>query len=447
MKYLEIWLLLGLILFFSSATWGDEAEDAAAMIQAVLPKAEALTVDGRYDESQELVLKTFPEKSRTPIQTLILANVLFKQNPEKSYALHKQAAIALPKDASSQFEWAMDQHRAREYAAAAESYAKVFKLGTRVAGIYGLQAECLLRAGKTKEGAEAWRLSEEAHGSLEDLETWVCEVNSHLFPDRDRAKLLPKAAAGDIAAARDLIALDVAFRSDWWNDSPNARYLAHDLVLLRKTKFDDQPRLRQILCMGDCAVAEDNAKADCLRKASLLIDAKHTLPHDGIVVSSLLNNAISCGAISKKSAKAKWNKVIWEKAKAAKDAELFNIVANFNIGSDKMIAIDRTAWQATSDERFAASLVAGLAQSKNFSPDDAKVKQIVQKVLENWVIAQVIVNHAIRNKLPLEAPLVAAIKAEYTHFSLNGPLSPRPGANGLRRYFALLSKTVASGGK
>jgi hypothetical protein len=447
MKYLGLCLFLGPTLFLPSGTRGDEAEDAAAMLQAVLPKAEALTIEGRYDESQELILRTFPGRSRTPVQTLMLANVFFKQNPENSYALHKQAALALPKNASVQFEWAMEQHRAREYAAAADSYAKVFKLGARVAGIYGLQAECLLRTGKTKEAAEAWRLSEEARGSLEDLETWVCDVNGHLFPDRDRAKLLPKAAAGDIVAARDLIALDVAFRSDWWNDGPNARYLAHDLTLLRKTKFDDQPRLRQILCMGDCAAAEDNAKADCLRKAGLLIDAKGTLPHDGIVVSSLLNSAISCGAVSQEVAKAKWNKVIWEKAKAAKDAELFNIVARFNIGSDKMIAIDRIAWQATGDERFAASLVDGLAQSKHFSPDDAEVKQITQKVPENWVIAQVVVNHAIRNKLPLEVPLVAAIKAEYTHFSLNGPLSPRPGANGLRRYFALLSKTVASGGK
>ena len=179
-----------------------------------------------------------------------MANVLFKQNPEKSYALHEQAAIALPNDSgtSSSGRWTAPR---REYAAAAETYAKVFKLGVRIAGIYGLQAECLLRTGKTKEAAEAWRLSEKARGSLEDLETWVCDVNGHCFPDRDRAKLLPK-AAGNIVAARDLIALDVDFRRDWWNAGPNARYLAHDLTLMRKTKFDDQPRLRQILCMGDC---------------------------------------------------------------------------------------------------------------------------------------------------------------------------------------------------
>ena len=45
MKYLC--LFLGPILFSPSGARGDEAEDTAAAIQAVLPKAEALIVEGR----------------------------------------------------------------------------------------------------------------------------------------------------------------------------------------------------------------------------------------------------------------------------------------------------------------------------------------------------------------------------------------------------------------
>jgi hypothetical protein len=451
MRYIATCVFLVAVSFSPIAARANDADDAKAatkVFDSVMPKAEAMVIEGRYGEAKDLILKAFPEKSRTSIATLMLANVLTKQDPELSYALHKQTAAARPNDAAVQLEWAMEQHRAKEYATAGDAYAKVIKLGKKVAGIYGLRAECLIRTDKIKDAADVWKLSEEAEGSLEEFETWVCDVNGGLFPDRKRAELLPKVAGGDIASARDLIALDAAFRTDWWNARPNAPYLVHDLALLRKTKFADKHRQREVLCMGDCAAAaDDEAKDNCLRRANLLIGDNPVLPEDGVVMSYLLSTALATGAISKEDAKAKWGKVILDKAKATKDAELFNIAANFNVGSDKMTEINRAAWQATGDDRFAASLVLSLAQAKKFSPDNAEVKQILQKVPENWLIAQVNLAYAASRKLPLRALIVQSIKVEYTHFSLNGPLSPRPGANNLRRYFAMLAKYLAEGGK
>ena len=450
MKHHAVWLLLSLIVVFPPGARADDAEQMTAfkrVFDSVQPKANALTIEGRYDESQELFLKAFPEKSRTPWITLKLGDLFFKQNPEKSYALHKRAALALPNDPAAHFEWAMEQHRAKEYAAASDTYAKVIKLGHTIGGIYGLWAECLIRTGKIQEAADTWKLSEQASGTIEALESWVCDVNGRLFPDRQRAELLPKAAKGDLVAARDLIALDAAFRDDWWNAQPNRQYLSHDLELLRKTKFAEPSRLQQILCMGDCALAEESEKIGVLRKARLLVDERGTLPQDGVVLSSLLNVAISSEAISKEDAKTKWIKVIWEKAKASKDAEMFNVVADLSIGSDKMTAIDRIAWQTTGDERFAASLVVSLARSKKLSWDDADVKNIIRKFPENWVIAQVALMDAVTRHVPLKAPLVQAIKAEFTHFSLNNGFFPRPGASVLRHDFDLLSKTLTTGDK
>jgi hypothetical protein len=451
MKIAAMLVLVCVMCFATTVTRADDADDAkAAMtaIESVMPKAQSLLVEGRYVESRDMILKAFPEKSRSPMATLMIANVLAKQDPEKSYALHKQSAAARPNDPSAQFQWAMEQHRAKEYAVAGDTYAKIIKLGQKTAGIDGLRAECLIRTGKLKDAVEAWKLSEEAEGSLEEFESWVCDVNGGHFPDRKRAQLLPKAAGGDIAAARDLIALDAAFRTDWWNAGPNRPYLVHDLALVRKTKFADQRRLREILCMGDCAaVLGDDAKESTLRRANMLIGDNPTMPEDGVVMSYLFGTALSCGAISTVDAKAKWNKAILEKAKVTKDAEMFNVAATFNAGSDQVTAINRSAWQATGDERFAVSLIVNLVQAKKFSPDDAEVKRIVQTFPENWVIAQARLVYAASHNLPRRALIVQAIEAEYTHFSLNGPLSPRPGANNLRRYFAMLSKNLAAGEK
>jgi hypothetical protein len=98
MKRHAVWLLFSLVVVFPFGARADDAEQMTAfkrVFDSVQPKANALTIEGRYDESQELFLKAFPEKSRTPWITLKLGDLFFKQNPEKSYELHKQAALSV----------------------------------------------------------------------------------------------------------------------------------------------------------------------------------------------------------------------------------------------------------------------------------------------------------------------------------------------------------------
>ena len=85
-------------------------------------------LDGRVDEANAAILAAFPEKSRTAEQALTLGNILFKQDPKDSYWLHQRAAKELPNKPEVQYEWALEQHRAGEYAAAADSYAKFLQV-------------------------------------------------------------------------------------------------------------------------------------------------------------------------------------------------------------------------------------------------------------------------------------------------------------------------------
>jgi hypothetical protein len=123
---------------------GDE-KAAYEQLKDVMPVAQSLELDGRADEAELKILAVFPQKSRTLAQSLLLGNLLFDQDPKTSYALHKAAATALPNEYETLLEWAMEQHRAGEYAAASQTYDKLSKLDPLNALIFGLHAECQLR--------------------------------------------------------------------------------------------------------------------------------------------------------------------------------------------------------------------------------------------------------------------------------------------------------------
>ena len=258
-----------------------EIAEARAAIRPVLEAAESLVVEGRLDEANQALLAVFPAESRTAAQALTLGNVLFTQEPALSYELHKRAARDLPDEPSAIFEWAMEQHRAKEYPGAAESYAQYAEANPQYAPVLGLQAECLLRTGKIREAVEAWQRSEAApQGTIEQFESLVCAVNSRKYPDRDRVAFRQKAQKGDLDAAARLIALDGAFETDWWNKGPRRNYLEVDLKLLREIGLKESPRMREILCAGECALAGDKGPgvAESLRKHGFLLDVRATLP-------------------------------------------------------------------------------------------------------------------------------------------------------------------------
>ena len=431
-------LILGAV---ARGDFGSEGESAASALQAVMPRAQVLVDEGKVDEGNSLVLETFPEKTRTPTQAFMLGNVLFSQDPKKSYELHKLAAQMLPQESDVQLEWAMEQHRAGEYAGAADSYATFAKANSNSAVAYGLMAECLIRTGKTKQAVDAWQASEKAPGgTIEKLESLVCEVNAHRYPYRERAEWLNKAKAGNIEAAEQLMALDLAFPKDWWNVRPNVAYLNRDIALLRKTTFEDK-RIAEILCAGDCALAADakNPIAPILRKAGFLLDDKTTFPQSGTMMSAMLLSAITTGAITKADARAKWGETLLQQITTSKDKELINVAANLYLDTDKLQEIDARGWDAAGDERFAVSLIFKLAEQGKLKLDDPLLAKAVKEFPENALLAGIVVHLSEKENKPLRAALINAIKAEYTHFSPQ-PISGRAGAAALRHYFSMLAK-------
>jgi tetratricopeptide (TPR) repeat protein len=429
---------------------------ATKKVQSAMSHAEGLVDDGRVSEANRIVLDVFPEASRTPAQSLVLANVLFKQQPKVSYELHKSAAAALPEMANAQLEWAMEQHRAREYAGAAATYRAFLKLEPETAPAWGMLAECLIRTDDVQGALDAWKKSEQAQsGSLEQFETFVCEVNGKPDSDAERERLLGLVAAGDCPAASRLLLMDADWERDWWNRGPKVMYLGHDLAAVKESKCAAERQVKEAVTAAECAVSDagDDGEAlaggtpkERLTKAGYLFDDHQTLPENGKALSLMLARAIATGALSDESAREKYGDAVLALAKRTNDRDAFNVAAHLYLGTPRLKEVDRDGWEATHDAKFGASFLWGLFRDKQLTPESKDLAEAVKAFPDDADIAQVALLVGTAAGKPLEPLLVSAIKAEYRHFSTREALAAfaRPRAQTLRSYFKALDR-VKSG--
>ncbi len=443
---LQLGTLLTLFAFAAGPALADFQQDVMAAYEVVLPLMEDLeqrVLEGDVAGANSTLLEAFPETTRTPAQAFLLGNLLYGLAPEISFELHRSAAARLPDEPSVQLEWAMEQHRAGQHEGAAAAYAVFLKSYPDHAPAHGLAADCLLRLGRTADALTSWQLSERARtGTIEDFESLVCAVYFDATGELRRADLIARLRAGDEQAAVALIAMDCDFRKDWWNSGPRASHLAFDLDVIRKQDLPVTPELSAAICAAECGIAMGERNLgkipESLKRHGLLVDADQTLPGDGAILSILLHAATRAGVLKEREARVQLAPKVLEMARAGADPALWNVAAFLHIGSEKMEAVDREAWHATGEARFAAGCLVERHKSGVLPADDPELLRAVEQFPEDSVIAMLYVEAHEQADLPLKAPLIQAIKAEYRHFSPGGFL-PRPKAARLREYFQKLA--------
>ena len=417
-----------------------QLQQASVELQPVLDQMQQLVVAGDLEQLDEQLVQRFPQATRTPVQSLILGNLLFDIDPKRSYAFHREAALALPHASQPLLEWALEQHRAGEYAGALASYDAYSKLAPDYAPVLGLSAECLMRTGTARDAALRWRQSEQAKsGSLDYLESLVCAVHKDATQHLRRAALLLRVAHGDVQAAADLIGLDSAFEQDWWNHPPERDFLTHDLPLVSRLPG---PRISAAACLGRCMLLQDPS-ADDLRQqltgSGLLTDPAHTLPTDALITSLLLGLAVDHEVMTREQARTWFYQELHHRATDARsrDPELWNIIAFLDEGQPHHDLVEKEGWDASNDPRFANGYL--YAQ-----PDGALTLQnpLMQQALRQFPDDSSILYLAITaTAKPTVALYAQGILAEYHHFSATGLTSAidgRPAARTLQAYFAAL---------
>lgn len=426
----------------------DEFVAASSKVSPALKQSEKLLIDGKFEEADRLVQNVFPKDSRTPIESLVLGNVLFTRDPGASYALHKLAAEKLPSNPDAQYEWALEQHRAKEYAGALRTYDKVIAIQKEMAAPYAMAAECAMRTGEVAKAVALWKGSETApNGSVESFESLVCEINSKDNPHRTRQQLYKKAAAKDERGAADLLLLDAAWPYDWWNTHAHNANLAHDLKFVRETfPAKGAGPLNEALCAAACATTESQGKEKIfgiLKEYGYLTAPGYSVPANGKALSIILKQALAKQVFTKEFAREKFGKKILDAAATSSDADLLNVAAHLYLDTDKLEQIDRWGCERTKDPRFAASLLTGMQIKQKLTWDSPELQKARKDFPDDATIAQIALQVGAAAGKPKDELVIAAIKAEFTKFSAGGasPLgSSRPSARALRAYFLLLSK-------
>jgi tetratricopeptide (TPR) repeat protein len=408
-------------------------------LKPALESAQKLANEGKLDEGNAALLETFPEATRTPVQALMLGNVIWANDPKISYALHKVAFEKLPNQPDAQLEWAMEQHRAGDYAGAVETYSKYSAAAPEYAIAWGLAADCLVRLGRDRDAVQAWKSSEAAQkGSLEGFESMVCEIHRESIPLRKRADYLKAIEKGDEDAAVALIALDAFYPGDWWNIRANQEFLDRDLIAVRALKFSDPRRLDAIECAAACGPAksgEGKIVQDALAKYRFLTNSDVSIPSDSALAAIIIDHAVESKALGESRQKVA-DKVV-SVARSTKNADLWNGALYLHEGGD-LLALEAEAWEATSDVRFALGYLSLMSKEGTLKPNDRVLLSARLLFPENGDVQRKVYDLAKQGGKITPGLLLQAIKAEYHHFSSTGIVS-RPRAAMLRVYFKELA--------
>src|SRR5262245_2554946 len=155
-------LLVAMLTSGAAASEGDRileeysTEAIDGLLKPALQRAEALAKEGRVSESNQAVLDAVPEEKRRPVHNFALGNILYRTRPELSRDLHRKAVEAVPESAMAQLEYAMEEERAGNCAAAAPAYRKVLAAHPQRQYLHALYADCLVQLGQYKLATEHW---------------------------------------------------------------------------------------------------------------------------------------------------------------------------------------------------------------------------------------------------------------------------------------------------
>ena len=431
-----------------SAAWAQEAgfENEVRAIadkhHADLEKISAVAMSGDVETANKQLLD-MTRKDESVALAFVVANMLYKMDPQASYDLHKKVYEARPDERTCALEWAMERHRKGEYAEAIPLYQKF--LASKAATQYNaLLAECLIRQGKLREAVDAWQAAEHPHQHT-GIDFAICEIHGDLSPLRRRGDLILRLKKGDPQAPEKLIDQDLHMDQDWWNGEISKDALAQDLPLVEKTLGSESARFREIQCWVNIASQEepqaDAVKAE-LKKANLILDAGK-LPENSLVAGRLIGTVVAQKIETSEQLFQRFEKTLSARAKSeAGDVEALNILSGLSVGEktmDRLAEYDRYGWDRYGDFRFAGSLLGGLAAQEKLTAYSPDLKKALKQFPESGIVNQFAMQCAGENNITKEM-LVSAIESEFHHLSPG--MGGYPDSYTLKSYFFMLKQKL-----
>jgi hypothetical protein len=301
---------------------------------------------------------------------------------------------------------------------------------------------------RVADAVVSWQASEKAaSGSVRDYEILQYRLKATGALDRERATLLQAVRSRDIAAAEQLVVLDARFHSDWWSSAPNFAFLEDDIALIRSTEFEDDQRAQELRQFADVVRSDqkqDGSVEKRIRESGLILGRRLKLPASDIVLARLLDIILKSRLKTPDDLRQSLGTKFIERVQRSKEPELWEALCSLTAGYDGYRKHVLQAWEATGDERFAVALNVDLERTDELSLAHPHLESATARFPENSSLAQLRLRRAMKENVPLEPYLVAAIKAEFTKFSpAPSDEGLRPSSAALRIYFRTLGNLVA----
>lgn len=232
---------------------GFEADAVAAerAFRELQTQCDALLLAGRVDALAEFVLEEIDLPELRTGHAFGLGNHLYRLDPEASRSLHRRAYEDFPQHYSVTLEWALQQHRSGDHAAALETYELYLQrlqalnpvaTDTRVTV---LRADCLFALGRIDEAVATWNGADmKTHHTK--VEKMLQAIHGASHPERRRSEHLAALRAGDLGHIEPLIWLDLRFDQDLWNANTHVANLERDLQTCRELLADAPERLADL---------------------------------------------------------------------------------------------------------------------------------------------------------------------------------------------------------
>ncbi len=423
---------LSLILALADSVRAGTDEDIAALIEGK-PEAfaafQTALVDGDVAAARKVTLDTFPEKTRRPIEDLMIGEMLFRIDEPDTVSFLARAAEKLATPEAYR-ELAYAQHRAGDCKSALVNWEKYLAKVPHLS-LYALVAECRVQRGDAAGAVAAWDKANHPKNHIE-IEKAISEMHGKTNVDRRRSEIWKRVRAGELAAAAELIGLDAQWEFDWWNEALNEPRLQSDLARL-KPLLKDKPLWAELETFARLVRSSDIAAA--LRKEKWLLGLKSRLPSTPLARRLLAKIELPKEAVAVLQAHEA------ELRRRIKDSDLdaLDVLAALYVAAkrpDELGAIDKEGWERLHNARFAASY---LLEHAPKTVGDPLLKRAIAEFPLDATLRGLWMELA--GDAVTTADLLPVISAEF-HEPM-GLMAPHDSYR-LKQYFAMLAERVAA---
>lgn len=432
-----------------AASFMEEVRKVASSekFEAAAKKAKGLLAEDKLDEANQAYISLIPDDKLTPAECFVLGNTFFSMEDDLALKYQQRALAALPDDPHVNLEYAMDLHRQGKAKEALPHYEKFLSKEKGGYLPHTLLADCLIRTGRLKEACEQWKLADHPHNHT-GIDFAIHSIYGAALPFKRRSDLLKASHAGLMDKLDELFALSANWDNDWWNADVNPDMLKKDLALAKEVLAGDAQHFAELELYAETYTQEVTPKwlEEKLKARGWILGEAGKLPSRGHVADRLVSLVLKHGLENEEALLKRFETELRKRAlgKDAKDIMALNMLAHL-LASDEKLApqlaeIDQAGWQHYHDDRFAASLLAGLLGADKLKTDSPQFIQAMKDFPENEYIAMMGVGMAEKEGKPMTQPLVEAIKAEFRHLSISyGIIKDSYRLKGL---FALLEKEL-----